>query len=77
MTEHKKTKIFKKKGGCNEECAHCPYPDCYKPSHQIKSDGEFISKKEKETMTSQGKMYTVCLGGYGGVRPNLSKKYYR
>ncbi|MEE0897509.1 MAG: hypothetical protein U0L88_07770 [Acutalibacteraceae bacterium] len=36
MTEHKKTKIFKKKGGCNEDCFNCKYADCYKPTHLIK-----------------------------------------
>jgi hypothetical protein len=62
--------------GCDEDCAHCPYPDCLKPAYQIKSDDNFISKKEKDDLTSQQKMYTLCLGGYGGARPNTSKKFY-
>ena len=49
--------------GCDEDCANCPYPDCYKPAYQIKSDGEIICSKEKDHLTSQQKMYTVSVGG--------------
>lgn len=47
--------------GCNEDCANCPYPDCLKPVREIKTEN--ISKREKEQETSQGKMYTVSVGG--------------
>ena len=43
MTEHKKTKIFKKKGGCNEDCFNCKYKDCYKPTHLMKKENKFIN----------------------------------
>jgi hypothetical protein len=26
---------------------------------------------------SQARMFTLELGGYGGVRPNISRKYYK
>lgn len=68
----------KRKGvyrGCNEDCFNCPYPDCYKPAQNMKSDESFfVSKTEGK---SQSKMYTVLLGGYGGARPNISKKFIR
>lgn len=38
MTEIMKTKAFKRRGGCDEDCMNCPYPDCYKPTESIKSD---------------------------------------
>lgn len=60
--------------GCNEDCFNCPYPDCYKPVNKIKhNDTFFVSKAKGE---SQSKMYTLALGGYGGARPNISKKFY-
>ena len=52
--------------GCDEDCAHCPYPDCLKPVKEIKTEN--ISKREKEQETSQQKMYTV---GVGGIRSKL------
>lgn len=61
--------------GCNEDCFNCPYPDCIKPVGQMKKDNSVVLAKK--TGESQAKMYTVMLGGYGGVRPNISKKYYR
>ncbi len=24
--------------GCNEDCFNCPYPDCRKPAHKMKTD---------------------------------------
>lgn len=47
MTEHKKTWIFKKKGGCNEDCFNCKYADCYKPTHLMKK-GKQMMKKGKQ-----------------------------
>lgn len=73
MTQTKMTKIFNKKGGCDEDCFNCPYPDCYKPSQTIKSDESFIIPKMSGK--SQARMFTLKLGGYGGARPNLSKKF--
>lgn len=40
MTQHKMTKIFIKKGGCNEDCFNCKYPDCYKPSYMMKKENK-------------------------------------
>ena len=67
------TKIFNKKGGCTEDCFNCPYPDCYKPTQTIKSDESFFFSKGNGK--SQARMFTVVLGGYGGTRPNVSKKF--
>ena len=73
MTPNKMTKIFNEKGGCNEDCFNCPYPDCYKPSQIMKAnDSFFCSKRNSE---SQARMFTVVLGGYGGTRPNVNKKF--
>ena len=68
----------KRKGiyrGCNEDCFNCPYPDCYKPAGKMKHDSSFFISKAETTSESQAKMFTVMLGGYGGARPNLSKKF--
>lgn len=79
MTQNRMTKIFNAKGGCNEDCFNCPFPDCYKPPQDMKyNESFFVSRVDKEEIgESQARMYTVMLGGYGGVRPNISKKYYR
>ena len=63
-------KGYRKFNGCDEDCAHCPYPDCYKPVSLMKATGELdgILKKGNETK-SQQKMYTVC--------GDIGKKYYR
>ena len=47
MTEHKKTKIFKKKGGCNEDCFNCKYADCYKPTHLMKKGKQIYELSEE------------------------------
>lgn len=73
MTPNKMTKIFNKKGGCSEDCFNCPYPDCYKPSQEIKFNESFAVTKTAGK--SQSRMFTLNLGGYGGARPNLSKKF--
>lgn len=36
MTQTQMNRIFIKNGGCNEDCFNCKYPDCYKPSKEIK-----------------------------------------
>lgn len=36
MTNTQKKRIFIKRGGCNEDCFNCKYPDCYKPAKDIK-----------------------------------------
>ncbi len=73
MTNNKMTRIFNKKGGCTEDCFNCPFPDCYKPSQDIKFNESFTVPNI--TGKSQARMFTVMLGGYGGARPNLSKKF--
>lgn len=77
MTQNRMTKIFNKKGGCNEDCFNCPFPDCYKPVSEMECTRNtmHISRVDKESGESQAKMFTVMLGGYGGARPNLSKKF--
>lgn len=77
MTQNKMTKIFNKKGGCNEDCFNCPFPDCYKPSQKLKCDESFFVSKAVVEVESQARMFTLELGGYGGPRPNISKKFLR
>ena len=78
MTENMKTKAFKRRGGCDEDCMNCPYPDCYKPTESIKSDRTYAKvlcdrpSKEKSALH----MFTVELGAAGTNRPNLSRKFY-
>lgn len=48
MTEIKKGKIFRRRGGCNEDCFHCKYPDCYKPDYTLKSDKVFVGTKTSD-----------------------------
>lgn len=64
--------------GCNEDCEHCTYPDCLKPAHDMKPtrDVTDISRVDRMGGESQGRMFTLELGGYGGARPNISKKFY-
>ena len=61
-------KGYRKFHGCDEDCANCPYPDCYKPVTLMKPMRELdgILKKCRES-ESQQKMYTVS--------SNLSKKF--
>ena len=47
MTENMKTKAFKRRGGCDEDCMNCPYPDCYKPTMECKTD-TFVSALLRE-----------------------------
>lgn len=77
MTQNKMTKIFKRRGGCNEDCFNCPYPDCYKPTQEMKYNESFSVSKAESTGESQARMFTLELGGYGGARPNISKKFLR
>jgi hypothetical protein len=72
-------KLGRKFHGCNEDCFNCPYPDCYKPVNEMKPLRETadISRVDKFAGESQGKMYTLVVGGYGGARPNMSRKFMR
>ena len=66
--------------GCNEDCENCPYPDCYKPVGEMKPLREIANILRCDRLDcgeSQQKMYTIELGKYGGVRPNISRKFYR
>lgn len=73
MGRKKGSKNFK---GCNEDCAHCPYPDCYKPVAEMKATRETVDISEKRDIDvkSQGKMYTFELGKYNSNSPNYRKK---
>ena len=78
MTENMKTKAFKRRGGCDEDCMNCPYPDCYKPTMECKTD-IFVSALLRERPSKEKSalhMFTVELGGTGTNRPNLSRKFY-
>jgi hypothetical protein len=72
-------KGYRKFHGCNEDCFNCPYPDCYKPIKEMKPLRETadISRVDKMSGNSQGNMYTLELGGYGGAKPNMSRKFMR
>ena len=72
MMKKKRKGVYR---GCNEDCFNCPYPDCYKPTGNIKQDKTFFVSKAETTGESQARMFTVMLGGYGGPRPNISKKF--
>ena len=70
-------KGYRKFKGCNEDCWNCPYPDCYKPVGQLRSTRELDIGEIENRGKSQQKMYTICFNGYGGTKPNTSRKYYR
>jgi hypothetical protein len=61
--------------GCNEDCLNCPYPDCLKPVKKMKSEHllDVARPSEEESVPH---IFTLELGGYGGARPNISRKYY-
>ena len=62
--------------GCNEDCEHCPYPDCLKPVNQMRAAREIVNLQETsdEYIKSQSKMYTVSLGKYNYSSPNPNRK---
>ena len=62
--------------GCDENCLNCPYPDCYKPMHLLKSTADFCSGVVEKVGESQQRMFTIELGGVGKNMPNISRKYY-
>lgn len=64
--------------GCDEDCFNCPYPDCLKPVSQIKLEVNMrtVLFGDCKGTSPTPKMYTLELGGYGGVRPNISRKFY-
>lgn len=71
MTENMKTKAFKRHGGCDEDCMNCPYPDCYKPTMECKTD-TFVSALLRERTSKEKSalhMFTVELGGAGIYQP--------
>ena len=70
------TKIFNEKGGCNEDCLHCPFPDCYKPAYNLDRKNNARVIPREVTAVSQGKRYTLELGKYGGAHPNISKSWW-
>jgi hypothetical protein len=70
-------KGVRKYKGCNEDCLNCKYPDCYKPTYQMRTDRTFFISKANKERESQSKMYTLSLGKYGGTSANISKKYFR
>lgn len=74
MTENKKGRIFKKGGGCDEDCFNCPYPDCYKPALQMKKEKTEPPIRERK---SRPHMYTVMLGGVGRDKPNIARQFWR
>ena len=73
MGRYKKRESF---NGCDEDCLNCPYADCYKPVHELKSTTDFCSGVVEEVGESQQRMFTIELGGVGKNMPNLSKKFY-
>lgn len=66
----------KKFTGCDEDCFHCPFPDCYKPARSFKKDKASREALRSDCGDSQSHMYTLGLGGVGKTMPNISKKYY-
>lgn len=62
--------------GCDEDCFNCLYPDCRKPAASFKADKDAKKSRAVVTSESSSRMYTLELGGYGGPRPNISRKFY-
>lgn len=65
--------------GCTEDCLNCPYPDCYKPVQGMKPIyyGDGIGRAKEKKLSSQQKMYTLCLGGRGADSPNSNKSFLK
>lgn len=74
MTENAKGRMFVKNGGCNEDCLNCPYPDCYKPAREIKTEKFELPISERK---SRPHMFTVMLGGVGRNTPNIARQFWR
>ena len=77
--EYHKGKRRLKYTGCNEDCLNCPYPDCLKPANEIKATRNITKIPRCDGISSgesQGRMFTLELGGYGGATPNISRKFY-
>lgn len=62
--------------GCDEDCLNCAYPDCLKPSREMKPTREVSSKVIEHVGKSQQRMFTLELGGVGKNMPNISRKFY-
>lgn len=61
--------------GCDEDCEHCPYPDCLKPYSELKSERVVnLQETGDKFLKSQGKMYTLNLGKYNATMPNVRRK---
>lgn len=76
-SEYQKAHYKRKKPkweGCNEDCEHCPYPDCYKPYSELKSKRVNLQETKDEKIRSQQKMYSVSFGKYNSTLPNQSRK---
>lgn len=81
LSANKQGRIYKIQGGCNEDCFHCKYPDCFKPIKYIELKSPFDSRVDKinnNTGSEQiySKMFTLELGNMGRNTPNLSKKFW-
>ncbi len=76
MTERAKGRIYNASGGCDEDCFHRRYPDCYKPAYSLKTDIAAKAAVQVSSGSSQNRMYILELGGAGRNTPNLSRKYY-
>ena len=74
MTTNRQNKIFRQSGGCNEDCLNCPYPDCYKPAREIKTEKFELPISERK---SRPHMFTVMLGGVGRDKPNIARQFWR
>lgn len=78
LSSNKQSRIYKAKGGCNEDCLNCHYPDCYKPISEIdyKSPLPRVDKIHNSNSTIYSPMFTLELGSMGRNTPNISKKFW-
>ena len=63
-----------KYAGCNEDCFNCPYPDCLKPAQKMNRENNY-RPIQRISGESQARMFTVELGKYNSIVPNVSRKY--
>lgn len=64
-----------KYAGCNEDCFNCPYPDCLKPAQKMDKKNNVRVIPRETHCESQARMFTVELGKYNSIVPNVSRKY--
>ena len=74
MTENMKTKAFKRRGGCDEDCMNCPYPDGYKPTMSAKRIHLFPHCSEKDQVRKN--LHYICLLSNWAV-PGLTDLIYQ